>query len=207
MPFQDLCASLPPAQPFLMAAAAIPRQERELDPLAPHCQLWVLQLSLLGTREDPWIQPPAPPSLPSALQPLEEFSTVGAGGFCSTASQQLRKSHGGPSVPCPALSPCLGIAGSRIGAHTAAAGLGLTQPQQDGQCHVPAAARGIFPELWDECDGALEPVLGLGAAPVSGPSRKQPQVTLVLGLISIPVFILLNSHKFVSSHREAFKSM
>lgn len=119
------------------------------------------------------------PSSPLTLQPLEEFSTVGAGGSWSLSLQLVTaalEEPGDPTVPCPALSPCLGTAGTSTGAHTATAGW---------QCHVPAAARGIFPPhpcsgLWDECGEALERKLGAGAAPVSGTSRKQPRVTFVL---------------------------
>lgn len=117
--------------------------------------------SCVGDQRGPLDSPPAPPSLLSALQPLEEFSTVGRGdpgGFLSNALQQLQKSQRGPTVPCPALSPCLGTAGTRTGAHTATAGWAVPCPCCSQRDFFPH----LFPGLWDEC-GALEPMLGPGA--------------------------------------------
>lgn len=92
------CLPSSSAQPFLAAAAV---RGAPMDPL---CQLWLLQLPLLGTRGDPWIQPPAPLAAP-ALQPLEEFSMMGQGvleDFTPTHHSSFRRARGSH---CPLPSP------------------------------------------------------------------------------------------------------
>lgn len=211
---RSLCLPSSCCPAFRGGCSCQPRAGVRGGPCRPHCQLWVLHLPLLafpgagagqvsqlplweadfpnalcssagvswlgGPEGTPGLssQTQLPPRCRRLCSHLRNFPQSGQwdpGGFHCSASQQLQSQGGVPPSPAQPSAPALA---------PLAPGPGLTQPQQDGQCHVPATARGIFPHpcpgLWDECGEALERVLGPEAASVSGASRKQLQVTLVL---------------------------
>lgn len=181
---------------------------------SPLCQLWLLQLPLLvfswcscwpniccfgkqrcskcrlflcwhilagGDQRGPLDSAPASPSLLQVCSHLRNFPQSGQGdpgAFHSNMSQQLWESQRVPQSPAQPSAPAWH---QDWGSHShSRTGSAVSQLQPEGFSPHPC------PGLWDECGGALEQMMGLGAAHVSGASRKEPQGNTCSLIISIP---------------------
>lgn len=113
-----------------------------------------------GTRGDPWIHLPDPasPSLLPALQPLEEFSTVGAVGSWRLSLQRIAAASepGGSHLPLP--SPQLlpwHLWHQDQGSHShSRTGSAMSQLQPEGFSPILAQGCGMsVVRHWSECWG------------------------------------------------------
>lgn len=137
------------------------------------CPLFLCWRVLAGeTRGDPWIELPDPasPSLPPALQPLEEFSTVGAVGSWRLSLQRMAAASepGGSHLPLP--SPQLlpwHLWHQDQGSHShSRTGSAMSQLQPEGFSPILAQGCGMsvvvrhWSECWDrrllQCQGLQE---------------------------------------------------